>query len=126
MSTRNEIKKALRENTREAVELITKAVKASNDKVFTGEELARITGDRLSTASVVKFLDRNHNNKVYWKSNAIYIKDFASLTPESNLREITVPEYRCHTEKVTKTYVNVEDANDVLTVNKEVTKYCFD
>lgn len=124
MSTRNEIKRALRENTKEAFELITKATKASHGKGFTSEELARITGDRLSPASITKFLDRNRHN--YDFKNTVYIKDCASRTSsEECRRDITVPTYDCRCKKVTKTYINVEDPNDTLTVNKVVSEYYF-
>lgn len=132
MSTRNEIKAVLRENTKKAFELMEVGIKASGKKEFTANELARMTEGRLSAKSVASFLNCNYDNH----SNAHkinYILDTTSLVTSGNsikrngivISDITIPEYSIKDKIITRTYVNAEDENDVITLKKLERLYKF-
>ncbi len=125
MSTRNEIKAVLRENTKKAFELMEVGIKASEKKEFTANELANMTGNRLSTKSVAGFLRSNQNNYSF-KSKSIDILDTASYISDGDNVNIIISNYKIKHKKTTKTYVNVENENDVITVKREEMIYIFD
>lgn len=113
MSTRNEIKAQLRENTKEAFRLIGK--KARPGIGYTATALANMTEGRLSTQSLAMFFRKNPRY-----SGAIL--DSASLNPSAGYDDIIVERTR-RTEKVHKTYVSVDDPNDTIEFEKDVTLY---
>lgn len=123
MSTRNEIKAVLRENTKKAFELMEQGIKASGKKEFTANELANMTDDRLSTKSVAGFLRSNCCN---FSVGKIGILDTASYNSDGGNVNITIFKYKTKTKHTTKTYVNVENENDVITIKRREMFYIFD
>lgn len=115
MSTRNEIKEQLRENTKKAFRLIGE--KAAPNIGYTAAALANMTEGRLSAKSIEMFFRQNTK----WR-NADLIKDVASYNPSANYCDIVVKR-RSEIQRVHKTYVSVDDPNDTFEFDKVVTLY---
>ena len=111
MSTRNEIKAQLRENTKEAFRLIGK--KASPGVGYTVSALTNMTEGRLSAQSLAMFFRKNQS----------YIKDRASSNTINEYWWDIEVERTTKKEKVHRTYVNVDDPNDTIDFEREVTLY---
>lgn len=114
MSTRNEIKAQLRENTKEAFKLIGK--KARPGVGYTATALANMTEGKLSAQSIMMF----------FRKNGSYIKDSASLNHINHYYWDIEVERVNKQERVHKTYVSVDDPNDIIEFEKRVTLYYID
>ena len=114
MSTRNEIKAQLRENTKEAFRLIGK--KARPGVGYTATALANMTEGRLSAQSIMMF----------FRKNGTYIKDRASSNSINEYYWDIEVERTMKEEKVHRTYVNVDDPNDTIDFERRVILYYID
>ena len=108
MTKREEIKKVLRENTKDAFRAIKSNMGSKRE--FTAKELAEMTEGRLSTGNISGFFAKNGS----------YILDRAS----SDYREwdIKVNREKYKRDKI-KTYVNVENPNDYITIKRTENVY---
>lgn len=114
MSTRNEIKVQLRENTKEAFRLIGE--KARPGVGYTTTALANMTEGRLSAKSIEMFFRKNRNS---FKGA---IRDTASIHPSAGYFDICVQRTSKST-MVHKTYINAEDPYDTIEFDKCVELY---
>jgi len=105
MTTRNEIKAQLRENTKEAFRLIGK--KARPGVGYTTTALANMTEGRLSAQSI----------EMFFRKNTEAIRDTASHYPCADYY-VTYIRRTSERIEVHKTYINAEDPSDTIEFNK--------
>ena len=109
MTKREEIKKVLRENTKDAFRAIK--LNMGSKREFTAKELADMTDGRLSAQSISGFFAKN----------GPCIVDRASSN-EFRPWDIEVNRCKSKRDKV-KTYVNVENPNDYITIRRTENVY---
>ena len=112
MTKREEIKKVLRQNTKDAFKAIK--LNMAGKEEFTAKELAEMTEGRLSTKSISTFFAKNGS----------YIIDRAG-GGDNWMDDIVVSRRKRKRDRI-KTYVNVENPNDYLTIKRTENVYLID